>query len=314
MSCANNETVSFWGYLKRIFFILVFVNLIIALTPQFISHFKDYANPKTKIAWIEVKGMIADANQYINEIRYALGEDSIKGVLLKVNSPGGVPGSSELIYRELLRLSDKKPTIALVENVCASGAYWVALAANKIIAQEASILGSIGIYVPWVGGKRALGHLNLDVEVLSKGDFKTVGCNICEMTDKHRKHLQKHLDDGYDIFVNNVAASRNLNKADHKIWADGKIFNGRQALEERLIDKIGGLHDAEEELRAALKLPEDMELTFVRYPRPSGITKLFKEGQEDLPESCSAFFKPTEIITNVIKNLMQTNALFMYPV
>ena len=310
MSCSeNSQSVGLWGYIKRLFFLLVSINIIIALAPQISNYFKDHANPKTKVAWIDVKGLICDANQYINEIRYALKDDNIKAVLLKINSPGGCPASSELVYRELVRLSSKKPLIALTEAVCASGSYWIALAADKIIAQETSILGSIGVFLPWVGSKRVLEYLNFDVEVFSKGDYKTVGCNMCDkMNDKQRKYLQKHLDETYDIFVSNVAAARGLNKSDHKIWADGKFFNGRQALEEKLIDKLGGLHDAEVEIRIALKLPEDSELAFVRYPRPSNLVKMLKpESQDDLPESCSASFNLIDTITSVVRNLISTS-------
>ncbi len=284
----------FWNALKKLIFLLVAIQLIIAFIPQLSKLTKDIMEPKTNIAWINLSGEITESASILNEIRFAAKDESVKAVLLKINSGGGATGSSEMLYRELCSLRNKKPVVAFCENVCASGAYLAAVGCSRIFALDHTIIGSIGVCTRAIPNiKKLLDSWNIDVEVLSKGEYKLIGHPTAEkMSDKTRKHLQSIIDGSYDLFVDIVAKERSINKDNHKNWANGKIFLGHNALTEKLIDEIGSLEDVEIYLKKILSLNAQDKLKYTMHPKLTGIKKLLANDEEtDLPEPASFFTK-----------------------
>lgn len=285
MSCeAKQDNIGFWGWIKRFFLLLIVVQLVVSFIPIGKKFFDEANHPKTKIAWIDIKGMITSSEDLLREIRWAKKDSSVAAVLLKIDSGGGAAATSELIYREMLKLKAKKPVVALVENICASGAYFIAAAADKILAQECSWIGSIGVFSVLPNFKKLLENANIDVDLVSRGEYKLVGNYLStRMNEKEKKYMQKMIDNSYDAFVDKIVVSRGLSHLDQKRWAEGRVFDGRQALAEKLIDAIGDLDDAEQEIKSLLKLDDSAELKYLHRPKPSAFEKMLKPDGEDLP-------------------------------
>lgn len=303
----NTQKTGIWDWLKRFFMIIFAAQIIISFIPLGKKIFEEKYSPKTKIAWIDLNGLISTSRTMLREIRWALKNDKISGVLLKIESGGGYSGSSELIFRELLRLREKKPVVVLVENLCASGAYFVASGASHIIAQESSLVGSIGVVMELYNLKKLVENWNVNIDLMPKGEYKIVGHRLGDrINEKEKKYINILLDENYNSFTEKVSSARGLTLADHKKWADGKIFSGSQALSLGLIDQLGDLKDAENQLKKLLNLEEEKELKFLQYPKASKLEKIFNPDTEDsLPETnAPSFFK--RICTVVFETAYET--------
>ncbi|MCK4500013.1 signal peptide peptidase SppA, partial [Candidatus Babeliales bacterium] len=259
--------------------ILIIIQMVPAIFAGLKKSVGEAISPKAHIGLIDVSGLIMDSEKFVKQLNVFLEQKHIKGIILKINSPGGAPGASQIMYKEILRAKEKKPVVALVENACASGGYYIASAANKIIAPELSLIGSIGVLTMSPNVKELAKDWKIDVNITKAGKYKTVGNPFAEVqSDEEKAYLQVVTDDMYDQFVGDVAKSRNIDRAEHQKWADGKIFSGRQALKLRLIDQVGGWSDAKEEIRKLACIKTEIKL--VRQPRPSAFAS-FMGGADD---------------------------------
>lgn len=197
-----------------------------------------------KVAVVELEGIIAEPNDFTRELR-ELGERAdIKAVVLRIDSPGGAVGPSQEIHREIERLREKKTVVASMGTIAASGGYYAAVAAHKIVANPGTITGSIGVIIEFFNVQELLGKLGLKGYVVKSGSFKDVGSPLREMDEEERELLQSVIDDVNSQFVEAVAEGRGLPPEAVKRLADGRIFSGAQAKAEGLVDELGGLHDA----------------------------------------------------------------------
>jgi len=268
---------SYW--LKNIFFLLLILQFVPIIFSSMKTQLEDAISPKEKVGYLTIKGIIKDSAFYTKRIDDFAKDDNIKALLLRIDSPGGLPGSSQAIFNELKKFKEKKPVVVLVENVCASAAYYVAVAANTIIANPSSIVGSIGavMQVPNIEG--LLTNWNVSVKLIQSGKFKTAGSMTKTMTPEEEAYLQGLANDTYKRFIDDVATARNLDKATQAQWADGKVFTGVQAKELKLIDIIGSHSDAVDELKKLANIEED--ICFVTFrKRPSILMRLIM-GDED---------------------------------
>ncbi len=187
----------------------------------------------------------AGADQPIMELLRKAGEDdSIKAVVLNINSPGGGPASSQAIAAEVRRLNEKKPVVAAMGDVAASGAYYIASAARKIVANPATLTGSIGVVMETITLHRLLEKYGIGAEALTTGKYKDTGSPFREMRPDERAYLQAMLQDTYNQFVRDVAKGRKLDEAKVRALADGRVWTGAQAKQIGLVDLLGNLYDA----------------------------------------------------------------------
>lgn len=263
-------------YLKNIF---LFILLIQFLPPLVKSIWKQYSNlvePKTKIGVVEVEGVISNGSAYIPHLRTFFKDPEIKGIVLKIDSPGGASGTAQAVFQEIndLRKQYNKPIVAFCENVCASAAYYIASAADYIITQPSTLVGNVGVYVGYPNFQDLLKQLNIKYTVIEAGDYKTGALYFKDLTPEQRAMYQSLTDDTYKQFVHDVSQRRpKLASLDPKQWADGKTFTGRQGLELGLVDELGANALLEKILRDRIAVQGDIE--WIHTPRPSMFAKLF---------------------------------------
>lgn len=197
-----------------------------------------------KVGVVTVEGRIVTADKVVDELERFRKNNSIKAVILRVESPGGSVGASQEILEAVKKLREKKPVVAAFGSVAASGGYYVALAANKILATPGTITGSIGVRMEHVMIGDLLKWAKVQHETLKSGKFKDLAAFDRPMTEEERKVLQGVLNDIHEQFKNDVATLRNIDKSKIDEIADGRVYTGRQAKELGLIDELGGLTQA----------------------------------------------------------------------
>lgn len=214
------------------------------------------------------------ADSIASELRKTGKITTIKAVVLRINSPGGSIGAVQEIYEEVIRLKEKgKKVVVSMGDVGASGAYYIACAADKIVANPGTITGSIGVLMSLGNMEELFRKIGIKVEVIKRGKHKDIGSLSREMTAEEKKLLQGLIDDAYDQFLQVVIEGRNLRKSKAEKIAQGQVFTGRQAKNLGLIDEIGNFQDA---VRLAGKLagipgePKVIELP-KPFPRILGI-------------------------------------------
>jgi len=203
------------------------------------------------VAVISINGVITTnkADEIIKEINRAKNDSSIKAVLIKVDSPGGEACSSQRIYLALKNLSGIKPTVALIKTIGASGAYFAACGANKIVAYPTSTVGSIGVIFETINFSQLAKRLGLSLFVVKTGPVKDVGNPFRKPTEKDVKMIKNVIESIYNQFIEAVAESRNIPLNKVKKIADGSVFTGQQALKLHLVDSIGGKKAAEDYIK-----------------------------------------------------------------
>ena len=199
-----------------------------------------------RIAVIPIDGVIGDDKKVLDEIREFRDDASIKGYVVAINSPGGSVGPSQSIYSEIKRIrqEDKKPVIAAISSVGASGGYYVALAADSIYANPGSITGSIGVIMELPNVEPLMKKVGVEWQVVKSAEHKDIGSPFRQMTPGDRDLLNAMVQDVYGQFVDVVSKERRLNRADVLQLADGRVLSGRQAQQSKLIDRLGNFNDA----------------------------------------------------------------------
>jgi len=197
-----------------------------------------------KVAVLPVTGIITDAEPYIEQLRKFAKDDSVKAIVLRINSPGGGVGPSQELYEEVRKLRGKKPVVASMGAVAASGGYYIACGAQKIYANPGTITGSIGVLMQFVNVQDLIEKIGVRGMVVKSGAFKDMGSPIRRMTPEERRLLQAVIDNVHGQFVEAVAAGRGLDGRRVAAMADGRIFSGEQAKELGLVDALGNLQDA----------------------------------------------------------------------
>jgi protease-4 len=238
-----------------------------------------------KIGIVDLDGVILDPDQVVDDLRRFANDDSIKAIIIHVNSPGGGVAASEEIYREVKRIRDErhKRIVASIETVGASGAYYVSSATNKIYADNGSVVGSIGVIAEWVNYGDLMRWAKLKPEVLKVGAFKDTGDPSRELTPAERQYMQGLIDNMYSQFVQAVADGRHAKVADIKAIADGRVWTGEQARNLHLIDQIGDFRSAVLDTAKSVNISGEPSLVHPERERKSLLDLLFGDVSQWLP-------------------------------
>jgi len=238
-----------------------------------------------KIGVVDLDGVIVDPNETVDQLRRFADDDSIKAIIIHVNSPGGGVAASEEIYRQVKRIRDekKKYIVSSIQTVGASGAYYVSSATNKIYADSGSVVGSIGVIAEWVNYGDLMRWAKLKPEVLKVGEFKDTGDPTRELTPAERQYMQGLIDNMYGQFVDAVAEGRHARVGDIKPIADGRVWTGQQALGMHLIDQIGDFRVAVLDTAKSVKISGEPTLVHPERERKSLLDLLFGDVSPWLP-------------------------------
>lgn len=197
-----------------------------------------------KVAIVEIDGIITDPTP-INKHIIKLGErEDVKAIVLRIDSPGGSVGASQEIYQEVKRIGDRKKVVASMGSVAASGGYYIATAAHKIVANPGTITGSIGVIMEFANVEELLSKLGLKGYVIKSGEYKDIGSPLRGMREDEKRLIQGVIEDVHQQFIEVVAANRGLDADKVRGLADGRIFTGAQAIKVGLVDRLGNLQDA----------------------------------------------------------------------
>ncbi|KPK85785.1 MAG: multidrug transporter [Deltaproteobacteria bacterium SM23_61] len=196
-----------------------------------------------KIAIIEVQGVILDPQPVVEKLVKLRKNEKVKAIVLRIDSPGGGVGPAQEIFAEVKKARKEKKVLVSMGSVAASGGYYIACGADKILANPGSITGSIGVIVESLNVEELLRKLGLRSMVVKSGKHKDLGSPLRPMTEEERKLLQGVIDSVHEQFIRAVAEGRKLPVEKVRELADGRIFSGEQAQELGLVDELGNLED-----------------------------------------------------------------------
>jgi protease-4 len=200
---------------------------------------------KGRVGLVEVVGEIDATGSVIDQLDRMDRDPTVKAVVVRLDSPGGGVAASQEIYDAVRRIRDDgKPVIASMGGVAASGAYYVACAADSIVANPGTLTGSIGVIMSFPNTEELFRKVGLRFETIKTGKFKDVGSMWRPMTDEERALLQGVLANVYDQFVEAIVEGRGMAREEILPYADGRIFSGDQAAEYGFVDRLGSLEDA----------------------------------------------------------------------
>jgi len=225
---------------------LIIMSLIIAFGMQGSDLVGLDMDDGEQVGVIEVVGVIASSRETIEQLKRFREDDDIKAIVIRVDSPGGVVGPSQEIYREIVRTKETKKVIASMGAVAASGGYYVIAGADGIVANPGTITGSIGVIMEYTNFQELFNKIGLSPVVIKSGKFKDTGSPARAMTPDEQQLLKAFVDRLHQQFVSAIAEGRQLDLAKVQDLADGRIYTGQDAKDIGLVDRIGNLEDAVE--------------------------------------------------------------------
>lgn len=198
-----------------------------------------------RVGLVEVVGAIEESEPVVDQLDRMERDSSVRAVVVRLDSPGGGVAASQEIYEAVRRVRDAgKPVVASLGGVAASGAYYVACAADSIVSNPGTLTGSIGVIMTFPNTEELFRKVGLRFDVVKTGKFKDIGSMSRPMTDDERKLLEEVLGNVYEQFVDAISEGRGLDRAEILPLADGRIFSGDQALEYGFVDRMGDLDDS----------------------------------------------------------------------
>lgn len=202
--------------------------------------------PGDKIAVVKIEGVILDSTEIIEELKDYSSNDSVKAIILRIDSPGGAVAPSQEIYEEVKRIREegKKKIVTSMGSVAASGGYYIASVSDRIVANPGTITGSIGVILELANFSGLMKKVGVESVVVKSGKYKDIGSIFRTMTKEERELLQGVIDDTHEQFIEAVSAGRAIEKEKLVSIADGRVFTGRQAKEIGLIDDVGNMQYA----------------------------------------------------------------------
>lgn len=197
-----------------------------------------------KIGVVELAGVITSSEEVVRQIKKYRDDKSIRGILLRVDSPGGAVVPSQEMYEEVRKAREIKPVIVSMGSLAASGGYYVSVGASRLVANRGTLTGSIGVVGEFLQLREAMDKLGIDVKTIKSGKLKDAGSSSKKMNSDEEKYFQTLMDDVHRQFISVVERERKLNHKDVVEIADGRVFTGEQAVTMHLVDTIGTFEDA----------------------------------------------------------------------
>ncbi|HOW54816.1 MAG TPA: signal peptide peptidase SppA [Syntrophorhabdaceae bacterium] len=250
---------------KKVFLIIIIVAAVLfflfSMSGVFIS-----STGGDKIGIVEIEGTIADLKDVMADVVRFKEDDSIRAVIVRINSPGGAVGPTQEVASELKKLRAKKKVFVSMGSVCASGGYYIAATGEKIYANPSTITGSIGVIMQQTVVEDLMKKIGVQNNTIKAGSMKDVGNPFRKMTDSERQYLQGIIDSIHEQFIKDVAEGRKMPLENARKLSDGRIYTGLQAKEAGLIDGIGTFYDVVDEMKKAVSIKGKPELVYGKRP------------------------------------------------
>jgi protease IV len=222
-------------------------------------------------------GRVLGSDTMVEYLRKARADDSIRAIVLRIDSPGGSAIASDVIWREITLTREKKPVIASMSDVAASGGYYIAMPAHAIVAQPATLTGSIGVVLIRFVIDGTLDKLGVNIETVKEGQYADIFSPVRPFTPDERKKLGDLMQATYDTFVEKAAAGRNTTPERIDAVAQGRVWTGKQAKELGLVDELGGLDRALEIAKERAKIAAGSEVELVVFPPKKSLFEVVSE-------------------------------------
>lgn len=271
------------------------------------------------IAVFDVEGTIQDTGEasllssetynhraFMDKLKMAEENDDIKGIILRVNSPGGGVVESAEIYEKILDIKKvKKPVYVSMGSMAASGGYYISAPADKIYASPETMTGSLGVIMQGYNYEKLAKKYGVEFQTIKSGPHKDIMSPTREMTGEEREILQDMIDNSYDQFVKIIADGRGMTEKEVREIADGRIYDGRQAKENHLIDDFGHLDD----VIAAMKTDiGDKDAQVIRYTDEAGFGSLFSMGAQKMLGNDVE----TAVLTKILSSSNSPRLMYLY--
>ncbi len=235
-------------------------------------------NQSAKKLFLETPSIIDSVKQQLEQ---AQEDNDVKAVIFEINSPGGGITASDILYKEILEFKEKtnKKVIVSMQDVAASGAYYISAAADKIVSHPTTITGSIGVIMPLISIADLVEKYGIKDNSIKSGEMKSIGSPLKKMSEDERKVLYGIVDEMYTRFVNIIAVGRNMQIEDVKMLADGRIYTGKQAVDNGLVDQLGYIEDA---ITLAKSITDIDKATIIRYKKIFNLAEIFEGSLDNL--------------------------------
>jgi len=230
--------------MKKTCFIITGLLVLLLFISLFLTLFQKNIPLGNRLALIRIEGPIMDSKDAIDEIKEYTKDNSIKAIVLRIDSPGGAVAPSQEIYEEVKKAVAKKKVIESMGSVAASGGYYIAAPATKIIANPGTLTGSIGVIMEIPNIEGLMNKIGIKTEVIKSGRHKDIASAFRTMGKEEREILQGVMDNVHEQFMKAVAEGRKIKMEEVRKIADGRIFTGEQAKTHGLVDDLGTLEDA----------------------------------------------------------------------
>ncbi len=242
---------------------------LVAVVVVGLDRFADFpgVTEKRHVARFTHSGLNTDDRERSEALAKVAANSNVAALILHIDSPGGTVFGGETVYHSLREIAEKKPVVTVMGTLATSGGYMAALATDYIFAREGSITGSIGVVLQTTDITGLLGKLGISAEANKSGELKAIPSPFEPLSERGRKVTQEVVMDMYDMFVDLVAERRKLPRAEALVLADGRIYTGRQAVANKLIDRIGGENEAREWLETQRDIPKSLPLRDVKVER-----------------------------------------------
>lgn len=276
-------------YLKTLFMILVLLQFAPPIIKKIKQQWLDNLEPKNSVGLIHINNVIYNSQSYNKQLQKYFKDPEIKAILLHIDCPGGASGASQAIALEITRLKKEypKPIVAYSENLCASGAYYVAAMTDYIVTTGMCVVGSIGAKLcTQFKIKEVLKEYKIETISIASGNYKNALDPFAEPSEEQKAMLQQVSDDSYSQFVTDISKQRHLPLQNKDIWANGKIFTGNDALKLKLIDAVGTQTTATDYIKQNI-LHSDREIAFVKTAQPNSWKQWFNPDENDEELQCS---------------------------
>ncbi len=237
--------------MKKVFLILLGLFALLLIVTFTAVFFRNDIPLGQRVGLIRIEGPILDSRQAIDELKEYAKDSSVKAIVLRIDSPGGAVAPSQEIYEEVRKAVLKKKIVVSMGSVAASGGYYIAAPASRIVANPGTLTGSIGVIMEIPNVEGLMHKLGVKTEVVKSGRHKDIASMFRGIRKEERQILQDVLDNVHDQFITAVAEGRKMIRDDVVKIADGRIFTGEQALKIGLVDEMGNLEDA---VKTAAKL------------------------------------------------------------